>query len=92
MKYEGRLVAREWLPRTTRIDVGYDVLVRCSAGDIPARVVNVSSGGFRLTAERPLIEGWEVTLDMPYAEPVRALVRWVAGLDAGGVFLDPAAL
>jgi hypothetical protein len=92
MKYEGRLVAREWHARTTRIDVGYDVLVRCAAGDIPAKVINVSSDGFRLTAEQPLEEGWEVTIDMPYVAPIRAVVRWVAGLDAGGVFLEPAAL
>lgn len=92
MKYEGRLVAREWHARTTRIEVGYDVLVRCAAGDIPARVVNVSSDGFRLRAERPLEQGWEVTLEMQYAEPVKGVVRWVAGFDAGGVFLEAAAL
>jgi PilZ domain-containing protein len=92
MKYEGRLVAREWHARTTRIEVGYDVLVRCAAGDIPAKVINVSSDGFRLTAEQPLVEGWEVTIDMPYVAPVKGIVRWVAGLDAGGVFLERAAL
>jgi hypothetical protein len=92
MKCEGMLVAREWRARTTRIDVGYDVVVRCEAGDIAARVINVSSEGFRLSAEQPLGEGWKVTLDMPCVEPVRAVVRWVAGLDAGGLFLDPAAL
>jgi PilZ domain-containing protein len=92
MKYEGRLVAREWHARTRRIDTGYDVIVRCAAGDFPAQVVNVSSTGFRLTSERPLEEGWEVTVDAPDANPVRGVIRWVAGRDAGGVFLEPPAL
>ena len=92
MKYEGRLVAREWRSRTRRIDVGYDVLVCRATGDIPAKVINVSSHGFRLRSEQPLTEGEEITLDMPSVEPIKAAVRWVAGLDAGGVFLEPAAL
>jgi len=92
MKYEGRLVAREWHPRTARIEVGYDVLVRCAAGDIAAQVINVSSRGFRLRSRHPLEEGWEVSVAMPEVEPMRAVIRWVAGLDAGGVFLEAAAL
>jgi len=92
MKWEGTLVGRELGARTTRIDTGYDVVVRCAAGDLPAQVVNVSSTGFRLRSDDPLEEGWEVTLDVPPANPVKAVIRWVAGLDAGGVFLEAPAL
>jgi hypothetical protein len=92
MKHEGRLVAREWRARTTRVDVAYDVFVRSAAGEIAAKVINVSNGGFRLHLEQPLEEGSEIVIEMPFAEPVKAVIRWVAGFDAGGVFLEPAAL
>jgi hypothetical protein len=92
MKHEGRLVAREWRARTTRVDVGYDVFVRCAAGEIAARIINVSNNGFRLHLEQALEEGSEIVLEMPCAQPVKAVIRWAAGLDAGGVFLEPAAL
>jgi hypothetical protein len=88
MKYEGRLVAREWPQRTTRIAVGYDVVVRSPDGDIAAEVLNISSKGFRLHCERPLDEGWEITVDMPGTAPVKAVIRWVAGNDAGGMFAE----
>jgi hypothetical protein len=92
MKHEGRLVGREWTSRTTRVDVGYDVFVRYAAGEIAAKVINVSNAGFRLRLEHPLEPGCEISVEMPYAEPVRAVIRWAAGLDAGGVFLEPVAL
>jgi hypothetical protein len=92
MKYEGRLVAREWRARTTRIDVGYDVVVQGPAGEIAAEVVNVSSQGFRLRSEQPLEAGWEVSVSLHEAEPVRAVIRWSVGLDLGGVFVEPVAL
>jgi hypothetical protein len=92
MKYEGRLLAREWHARTTRIDDGYDEVVRCPAREVAAEVLNVSSQGFRLRSERPLEAGWEVSVDMPDADPVRAIIRWSAGRDSVGIFVEPVAL
>jgi PilZ domain-containing protein len=92
MKYEGRLVAREWRARTTRIDTGYDVTVRCAAGAFAAQVINLSSTGFRIASDGPLEEGVEIALEARGADPIKAVIRWVAGLEAGGVFLEPPAL
>jgi hypothetical protein len=36
--------------------------------------------------------GSEVSLRVAKLDPVRALIRWTCGHEAGGVFLDPVAL
>src|SRR5689334_4666808 len=92
MKYEGRLEGREWNARDRRIDTSCDVLVHCDAGDLPARIVNLSSDGFRLHSEDALQAGWEVTLEAAGSDPVKALICWASGLEAGGVFAEPVAL
>jgi hypothetical protein len=92
MKHEGELAGREWLERDTRIEVIYDVTVHCPAGGIDAELINVSSDGFRLRCSEPLETGWEVTLEAPMHDPLKALIVWACGLDAGGVFADPVAL
>lgn len=92
MNMETRLEGHEWLPRHGRIDVGYDVIVHCRDGAIRAQVLNISNLGFRIKSRKPLEVGWAVVLEMPRATPVKAVIRWVAGLDAGGVFAEPVAL
>ena len=92
MNFQANMVGREWSDRTTRIDVVYDAVVRCAAGEFCAQVLNVSRSGFRLRSEQPLEEGWEITVEVARVEPLRAVVRWAAGHDAGGVFVEPAAL
>lgn len=92
MKYEGRLEGREWQLRDRRVDCRSDVLVHCTAGELPARIVNLSSDGFRLHSQVVLQPGWEVTLEAAGQDPVRALICWASGHEAGGVFSDPVAL
>ena len=92
MKHEAILAGEEWTPRDTRVDVGYDVAVHCAAGEIHAQLVNVSSDGFRLHTSDPLQVGWEVTLKNGKHDPVKAIICWACGLDAGGVFAEPVAL
>ena len=92
MKHEAILAGQEWLPRDPRMDVDYDVHVRCDAGDIEAQVVNLSADGFRLHSSNPLQVGWEVTLQAGKYDPVKAVICWASGLEAGGVFEEPVAL
>ena len=92
MKFEGTLSGREVLQRGARIDVGYEIKVRSEHGEFEAEIVNLSSRGFRLRSNAALKEGWEVVLEKHREEPVKAVIRWVTGLDAGGVFLEAVAL
>jgi len=93
MKHETILAGHEeLLPRDTRIEVEYDVRVRCAVGDIDAQLVNLSSDGFRLRSADPLEVGWEVTLEAYSSDAVKAVICWACGLEAGGVFAEPVAL
>ena len=92
MKHEAILAAEEWPSRDPRVDVGFDVRVHCEAGEIEAQLLNLSSDGFRLHSANPLQVGWEVTLEAAKQFPVRALICWACGNDAGGVFEESVAL
>ena len=92
MKHQAILEGQDWLPRDPRIDVTYDVSVECDAGEIEAQMLNLSSDGFRLRTEGPLQVGWAVPLEAAKQFPVRALICWACGNDAGGVFEEPVAL
>ena len=92
MKHEAILEEREWLPRDPRIDAEYDVRVRWQDGEIEAQVLNVSADGFRLRTTNPLQVGWEVMLETGKSDPVKAIICWACGHDAGGVFAEPVAL
>ena len=92
MKHEAILAGQEWLSRDPRIDVDYDVSVQCEAGEIDAQMLNLSSDGFRLRSHDPLQVGWEVTLMTGKHDPVKAVICWACGLDAGGVFAESVAL
>ena len=92
MKHEGMLEGREWSPRGTRIDVSWDVMVKCAAGNVAAEVLNVSAKGFRLRTARALEPGAEVTLRCAKETPVKAIIHWAEGKEAGGIFVESAAL
>jgi hypothetical protein len=92
MKHEAILAEQEWLPRDPRVDVDYDVRVHTDGGEIDAQIVNLSSDGFRLHSANPLEVGWEVTLEAAKQFPVKALICWACGLEAGGVFAEAVAL
>jgi hypothetical protein len=92
MKHEAILAAAEWSPRDPRVDVDFDVRVYCEVGEIDAQIVNLSSDGFRLQTTGSLQVGWEVTLEAAKQFPVKALICWACGQEAGGVFAEPVAL
>jgi hypothetical protein len=92
MKFEGKFEGRELKPRPTRIDTSFDVLVRSGSGEYPATIINMSGSGFRLSVVAGLEAGAPVSLEIPLMPPVKGLIRWVTGGEAGGVFLDAVAL
>lgn len=92
MKQEGQVEGRELESRSPRIDAQFVVRLCCVLGEFPARVINLSSSGFRLRTARTLEPGWEVTLQVPKRPPVRCVIRWARGKEAGGVFLEAVAL
>ncbi|MFL6764476.1 MAG: PilZ domain-containing protein [Sphingomicrobium sp.] len=92
MKHEAILEGYDLLPRDLRVEAEFPVRVHTQAGDIDAQIVNLSSDGFRLRSENPLQVGWVVTLEAAKQFPVKALICWACGPDAGGVFAEPVAL
>ena len=92
MKFEGQLEGHEIVPRPARIDADFDVLVRCAAGEFGASITNLSGRGFRLRSAGPLEPGCEISLELPQMPPVKGVIRWVSGDDAGGVFMEAVAL
>ena len=92
MKMDGKLEGRELSPRAAQVTIEYDVIVRCEADEVDARILNMSRNGFRLRTVAELRTGSEITLEMPEIDPVKAIVRWASGFEAGGVFLDAVAL
>jgi hypothetical protein len=92
MKHEAILAAEQWSPRDPRVDVDYDVRVHCDAGAVEAQILNLSADGFRLHSARPIEVGAEVTLETAKQFPVKALICWACGLEAGGVFAEAVTL
>jgi len=92
MKFEGKLEGRELVPRPARIDASFDVLLRCPAGEFGASITNLSGRGFRLRSPCVLEPGCQISLEVPKMPPVKGVIRWAAGNDAGGVFVEAVAL
>ena len=92
MKHEAILAGQDWLPRDPRVDVDFDVRLQCEDGQIDAQIINLSAEGFRLHSAKPVEVGWEITLEATKQFPVRALICWACGLEAGGVFAESVAL
>ena len=92
MKHEAILAGQELLPRDPRVEAEMLVRVHCPAGEVEAHIINLSSDGFRLRTANPLQVGWVVTLEAAKNFPVKALICWVCGQDAGGVFAEPVSL
>lgn len=91
MKHEA-ILEGDWLPRDPRVDVDFDVRVHCPAGPVEAQILNLSADGFRIHSARPIDVGSEVTLEVARELPVKALICWACGLEAGGVFAEAVAL
>ena len=93
MKHQAILAVDELLvPRDPRVETELAVRVHCLAGEFEAELTNLSSDGFRLHSASPLQVGWEVTLEAAKNFPVKALICWACGEEAGGVFSEAVAL
>ena len=91
MKHEA-ILEGDWLPRDPRVDVDFDVRVHCPAGSVEAQILNLSAEGFRIHSAQPIDVGSEVVLEVAKELPVKALICWACGLEAGGVFAESVAL
>jgi len=75
------------------------VSVRCDAVlteedgcELEVMITDVSRDGFRLQSRAELEVGAEVLLHVTKLAPVKAIIRWTRGREAGGTFLEPVAL
>jgi hypothetical protein len=81
---------RHFVKRAPRVDVRRSATVITPDGQqVAVRILDVSSGGFRLEADETLRIGEFVTLHADDGESVAAQIRWALGEEAGGVFLTP---
>ena len=92
MMFQDHMQGRALAPRPPRVDIGFDVLLRCAGSEFEARIVNLSARGFRVRSPRELRPGCEVSLQSGKLPPVKGVIRWAAGNDAGGSFMDAVAL
>lgn len=65
-------------------------LVEADGCAIDVDVLDVSSSGFRVETNAELVIGETVELRMARSQPLRAVICWTRGEEAGGIFLDPA--
>jgi hypothetical protein len=79
--------------RSARVSVNCAAVLTESDGcELDVIIIDVSRDGFRLQSRSELEIGSEVLIRVAKLDPVRALIRWTCGHEAGGVFLDPVAL
>jgi hypothetical protein len=64
------------------------VLVDSDGGELPVKIVDLSSGGFRVRAGEPLVVGEQVRLRVERYGDYPAQIQWVKGQEAGGRFLE----
>ena len=76
---------RERDPRAAIEIVG---TVRVGGERLPARICDISAGGFGALSVRPLPIGSTVMVSLPVVGEVRAQVRWALGGTFGARFLD----
>lgn len=65
-------------------------LIEADGCAIEVDVLDVSSSGFRVATNAELVIGETVELRMARSHPLRAIICWTRGEEAGGTFLDPA--
>ena len=79
--------------RDPRIAVHCDaLLVEQDGCALDGVITDVSRDGFRLESRCELEVGSEILLQVAKLDPVKAVIRWTCGYEAGGVFLEPVAL
>ena len=93
MKARKASTPTSYLKRPPRIAVRcLAVLVEDDGCALDVVILDVSRDGFRLESQSELEVGSEVLLQVAKLAPVKAVIRWTCGHEAGGVFLEPVAL
>jgi hypothetical protein len=95
MRTNAKMKPGGYVEREPRIDVRYHAVVTETDGcELDVEILDVSRDGFRLTSTGKFDAGQEVWLAVSNSglAPLRGLIKWTCGDEAGGVFLDPAAL
>ena len=88
-----KLKAGGYRERAARIAVRCDaVLTETDGCELDVVIIDVSRDGFRLQSRSELEIGAEVSLSVAKLAPVRGVICWTCGHEAGGVFLDPVTL
>ena len=84
-----------YVEREPRVEVRCKgVAIELDGCELEVEITEVSREGFRLRSNAKFDPGAEIWLAIANSTfaPVHALVRWTRGDEAGGVFLEPAAL
>jgi hypothetical protein len=93
MGMRSTIEAASYLKREPRIALRCEaVLVEQDGCTLDVVVTDVSRDGFKLESRSELEVGSQVILLVTKMPPVKALIRWTRGLEAGGVFLEAGAL
>ena len=93
MRTNANSTTGSYLKRDPRIAVRCEaVLVEGDGCTLDVVITDVSRDGFRLESRSELEVGAEIILLVTKLAPVKGLIRWTRGKEAGGVFLEPAAL
>ena len=90
-----KIKAGGYVERQPRIDVRYHAEATETDGcELDVEILDVSRDGFRLTSNSRFDTGQEIWLAVSNSglAPLRGLIKWTCGDEAGGVFLDPVAL
>ena len=93
MGMHSNIETASYLKREPRIAVRCEaVLVEEDGHSLDVVVTDVSRDGFKLESRAELEVGSQVILLVTKMAPVKALIRWTRGSEAGGVFMESAAL
>ena len=93
MTRKAESTAASYLKREPRIALRCNaVLIEGDGCSLDVVITDVSRDGFKLESRSELEVGAEVMLLVSKLQPVKAMIRWTCGYEAGGVFLEPVAL
>jgi len=93
MRTNAKTEVASYLKRQPRIALRCPaVLVEDDGCTLDVVITDVSRDGFKLESYAQLEVGSYVILLVTKLSPLKALIRWTRGNEAGGVFIEPAAL
>lgn len=82
-----------WIKRAPRTDGQYQGLVVDSEGRLsPVTILDISSGGFKLEADKTFRIAEYIGLRISTYGEFSAQIRWAVAKEAGGIFLNPIVL